>query len=455
LSGVSTFALSLGTFEASGDVRQSITPFAVDVGITNRLSIGVVVPYVESHDNASLILNRAGTGATVGQNPAYSSTSGATARGLNGSLLRQLATARTQLAAEITRCATPTAANCDAIRANLTGAQALLQQTQATQDAVVAVYGDSLRAGSPLVPLSQSATQLAIDARIASLRTAFAGFGVTSIAEGAAPSAAVVVNGPAGTARIARDSAYGLNYTTLGNTRRAGIGDIDLTATYLWLNTLGARPAQWLNATRFGLRSQVTGGWRFGTAGADRTNDAFDVPVGDGANALLVRSTTDVLFTQRVWVSGTVRIVQPLADNVATRRPLFADTALFIPSAVESAHRTLGRRVEIEVAPRYVINRFFGLSGGYLIRRREGDRYAFDGGSSSTAASFNTGSSLYQAYLVGATFSTLASYVRGRSRWPVEVTFVHTEPLTGSGSAVAAVAIDRLELRLYTGFPRR
>ena len=61
---------------------------SVDVGITPRLSIGVVVPYVESRDNALLVLNRDGTGATVGQNPAFAAASGAAARTLNGTLLR-------------------------------------------------------------------------------------------------------------------------------------------------------------------------------------------------------------------------------------------------------------------------------------------------------------------------------------------------------------------------------
>jgi len=60
----------------------------------------------------------------------------------------------------------------------------------------------------------------------------------------------------------------------------------------------------------------------------------------------------------------------------------------------------------------------------------------------------------FQAYMYGATFSTLASYVRGRARWPVEVLYVHTAPITGSGDALA-MSTDRLELRLYFGFPRR
>lgn len=456
LTGSSTFALSLGVLEATGDVRQSITPFALDIGLTNRLSIGVVVPYVESHDNALLIINRAGSGATVGQNPAYSSTLGATARTLNGTVLRQLAAARAQLTAEITRCADVAATNCDAIRANPTAAQQLLTQTSSALTALVTVYGDSVRGGSPVVPIVGSATQAAVAARLAALRTSFIGYGISTISDGLAPAAATVINGPAAAQRIVGDSAYGLNYKQLTGTRRAGIGDIDLTATFLWLNTLGARPVQWLNATGFGVRSQVTGGFRFGTAGADRTDDAFDVPIGDGANALLARSTTDVVFNRWFWMSGTVRLVQPFADKAVLRQPLASDSAIFAPSIVNTATRTLGRRVEIEIAPRFVIGRFFGVSGGYLIRRHDADAYAFDANTAlkTDAQTIHGSNETYQAYLVGLTFSTLASYVRNLSKWPVEVSFVHTEPLTGTGNA-PAVATDRLALRIYTGFPRR
>lgn len=455
LSGSASFALSLGALEASGDARQSITPMSFELGLSRTLSVGVVVPYVESRDNALLVLNRVGAGATVGQNPAFSSTAGRTARSANGALLQQLAQARTQLSAEIVRCALATATGCDAIRASPASATQLVQQALATQTAIATLYGDSVRGGAPVVPISNSATQAAINLRIASLRTAFAGLGVTSLAEGLLPASALIVNGPGAISRIAGDSAYGLNYHVLGGTRRAGIGDIDVTASYLWLNTLGERPVQWLAAKGFGVRSQVTGGWRFGTAGADRSEAAFDVPIGDGANALLARSTTDVVFNRFVWMSGTVRVVQPLGDRVVIRRPLLADSALFAPSTVAGASRSLGRRLDVELAPRLMLGHFFGVSGGYLYRRSDADQFTFSATDSLSASTVSIGSRAYQAYMFGVTFSTMSSYVRGRSKWPIEVIYTHATPITGSGDATPAVSTERLEFRFYTGFPRR
>jgi len=455
LSGIATFNLSLGPLEATGNPRASVTPLALDVGITNRLSLGLLVPYVESRDNVQLLLNRGGTGATVGQNPAFSATAGATARTTNGTLLRQLDAARTTLAAEIARCAAGGATGCDAIRANPTGAQQLVQWALETQTAIAAVYGDSLRGGSPVVPISASPTQVAIAQRIGSLREGFAGYGVTGITDGAAPAPATIVNGPGAVTRIANDTAYGLDYEALGGIRRAGIGDIDLTASFLWLNTLGARPAQWLTVRGLGVRSMVTAGWRFGVAGADRTNTAFDIPIGDGTNAFLARSTTDLVLRNTLWLSGTIRLVQPFSDQAMLRRPVFVDTVFFIPSTVGLASRSLGRRVEAEVAPRFAIGQFFGISGGYLYRRADENQYAFAATDSLPAATYTTGARTSQAYMVAVTFSTMSSFVRNRSKWPIEVLYVHTEPLTGTGDAVPAMASDRLELRVYTGFPRR
>jgi hypothetical protein len=454
LSGLATFSLSLGPLEASGDVRKTTTPFVVDIGITNRLSIGVVVPYVETRNNALLVLNRAGTGANVGQNPAFTTGSGGAARTTNGTVLRQLAQARTALAAELTRCAIANATNCDAIRANTSGAQQLVQQTLDVQSAIATVYGDSARGGSPVVPISGSATQAAITARIAALRTAFVGFGITSITDGLAPASAIFVNGPGAIRRIIGDSAYGLNYGDLEGTRRAGIGDIDLTATYMLINTLGDRPSQWLAPTHLGVRTQVTGGWRFGSAGANRVGDARDVPIGDGANALLMRSTTDVIFNQRYWMSATVRIVQPLSDNLIARQPLQADSTLLAPSTVALAKRTLGRRIDLEIAPRVAVGRSFGITAGYVLHQQASDEYAFAATTTNTGATLSSPAQLYHGYLLGATFSTLGSFVRGKAKWPLEAVFSHQGPIAGSGDA-PALTVDRLEIRFYTGFSRR
>jgi hypothetical protein len=457
LTDQSTFALSLGALDASGEVRQSVAPLGLSVGLTRRLSLRVLVPYVESRDVSQLLLNRVGSTANVGMNPAFSSTTGAAARSTNGRVLSQIDLASTQLSAEIARCASSVAPDCNAIQTNAAAAQALLARASATRAAIVTVYGDATAGGAPVVPISGGSTQAAVAATIASLRSDFATFGVTNIVAGAAPAGASTVYGPGGMTRITGDTAWQLGYDRLGNTRRAGIGDIDLTASYLLFDSFAADQVRRLLTPSRGIRSMMTAGWRFGTAGADRTEDPFDVPIGEGANALLVRSTTDLVLSRSLWMSATVRATKPLADNVAAVLPFRTASNLFDEVAIGTATRTLGSRVELEIAPRLAVGQFFGFSAAYLVRRWGVDRY--EGGAPSTSAPlpsvYEVPSRTMQAAAVGVTFSTLASYVRGRSRFPAEVIYSHTMPLSGSGATLPAVSSDRLELRVYTGFPRR
>lgn len=458
LSGRTDFSLSLGTLEANGIVRQTVVPFAVDVGITRRVSIGIIVPYVESKQSTQLVLNRLGTGATVGQNPTYATVGGNAARANNGLLLLQLSQARTQLVAEIARCVPTTALGCDAIRANGAAAQLLVLQTSATQQALAIIYGDSLRGGAPVVPITGSALQTTINTALGSLRTAFAGFGITSMAATSLPVGATVISGPGSLAKIASDSAFGLGYSDLGGKRRAGIGDVDLTASLLLYDTFAAsQKARLMNRGR-GVRSMLSAGWRFGTAGGRRVEDPFDVPIGDGANALLLRSTTDFMFNHRYWLSASLRVVHPLSDVVTVTLPLRPDSLVFAAFRRGTARRSLGQRAELELAPRFVLGDFFGVSAAYIYRHVSQDAFAvLSGADASTLVGSPTTSPsrTMQAASIGLTYSSLSSYARGRSRYPLEVRFVHVEPISGSGGVVPAVSTDRLELRVFTGFLRR
>lgn len=454
LSGDSRFSLSMGTLEARGEVRQSIAPFTVDYGLTRRLSLRVLVPYVESRDASQFILNRAGSGANVGRNPAFVN---AASRAANGAVVSQIETARAALAAEITRCASIAAAGCEAIRANPAGAQGVVTRALQTSTLLRTVYGNTERAGSPVVPLANSTQHAGVVSTIAALRTDFGAYGITSIPAAAAPVAATTVLGPASMATVASDTSFGVGYDRLGDTRRAGIGDIDLTATFLLFDSFKADQLRRLLTPARGIRSNITAGWRFGTAGADRTEDAFDVPIGEGAGALLVRSTTDLLINPRAWVSATVRAVHPVADRVEVVLPNRSEAAAFLPVGSANAARTLGNRLELEIAPRYAVGQFFGVSAAYLWRHWGADRFDASSPERSDAAAriWEIPSRSFSAAAFGVTFSTLASYARGRSRFPAEVIFTHTTPLSGSGGIVPAVSSDRLELRLYTGFPRR
>ena len=85
------------------------------------------------------------------------------------------------------------------------------------------------------------------------------------------------------------------------------------------------------------------------------------------------------------------------------------------------------------------------------------DRYEIgsEAAGAGSATQLDVASRTVSAAAFGVSFSTLSSYARGRSRFPAEVVYTHTTPLGASGGIVPATSSDRLELRVYTGFPRR
>jgi hypothetical protein len=45
--------------------------------------------------------------------------------------------------------------------------------------------------------------------------------------------------------------------------------------------------------------------------------------------------------------------------------------------------------------------------------------------------------------------------MRGGANFPLELLFSHTQSIAGSGATQPVAGIDRLELKIYRGFPRR
>lgn len=448
LSGVSDFSLSLGPFEAAGGVRRSTTTLQADFGITRRVSIGVRVPYVEVVHDARLVLNRNGVDANVGANPARTAPNALTG---NGAVFVQLDNARTQLMDAIASCGTNgIGATCEEILANPAAASALVQRTEAFQSAWRDVYGDGTYPGAPVVPVPASAAHAAIGASLGELRTEFARYFTTSIPTNV-PVGPSLVYGSNGLQELVQDSAFGVNADTLDRAFRAGMGDVDLEARVLLFDSWGGDQIARLSNGASGFRVMASGGWRFGTASSAQTNQPFALALGDGVNAILLRATADAVWRRRAWVSATIRSTTPLADNAVVRLPGAGLPELFFLSAPQSASRELGQRIDLEIAPRIALGEKFGLSATWLARSIASDRYEVTGG----REAFETPSGTAQFGSIGVTYSTLAAYARGKSRHAVEVLFAHEVALSASGLSVPSLVRDRLELRIYTGFPRR
>lgn len=447
LSGVSDFSLSLGPLEASGGVRQSTTVFRADFGITRRVSVGIRVPYVEVVHDARLVLNRNGVDANVGANPARTNTQALTA---NGSIFVQLGNARTQLLNAIAGCATGGTDTCDAILANPAAAAALAARAESFRTAWREVYGDGSYPGAPVVPVQTSDAHAAIAKALAALRTDFARYFATTIPE-SGPLGPTRVYGSAGLQEIAQDSAFGLNVDTLDRSFRAGMGDVDVEARVLLFDSWGGDQIARLATVTSGFRVLASGGWRFGSASSAQANRPFALETGDGVNAILLRATADAVWKQRAWVSATLRSTTPLADNAVVRLPGVGLAEFLFAGRPQAASRKLGQRFDLEIAPRMNLGDKFGVSALWMLRSLGADRYEPLDGSDV----YESPSGTVQFGSLGVTYSTLAAYSRGQSKFALEVHLAHDVALAASGVTVPSLSRDRLELRVFPRFPRR
>jgi hypothetical protein len=192
----------------------------------------------------------------------------------------------------------------------------------------------------------------------------------------------------------------------------------------------------------------VSAGYRLGTGDPDRPTELFDVPIGTGANALLLRSTSDVAIGRHFLGSLSVRLVSPFADQVQVLVPDSAGE-IFIPaSRLTVANRTLGRSLELELSPRWALNDQFSIGGQWLMRSKQADRYS-NGAEPKVSLLDEPVDSREQRAGFGISYSTLSAYGRGRARVPLEASYVHYETLSGSGVSVPKLKGDRVELRIY------
>src|SRR5207302_11420665 len=119
------------------------------------------------------------------------------------------------------------------------------------------------------------------------------------------------------------------------------------------------------------------------------------------------------------------------------------------------ADRQLGRQVSVELTPRWTPNGSFAVAAHYAYRSKSADRYVGSlAATDATGAPVTVDASLLgsgtaghaQLAGFGITYSTLATYARGLTWLPAEVSYLHTSTITGSGGVVPGTHYDELAL---------
>lgn len=462
LTGNTAFTLSLGRTVLATTVRTQTTPIFLEAGVSNRLSLGVLVPFVSARTEAVFNVNSRGVGGNVSANPARLRDADAATNAL---LVSQVSAAHDLLATQFASC-TANPASSTSCPSVLVSAPALTSSAAAFAAGIATVYGTTRANGAAFVPYTGSAADSAIRSRVTDLRTQFEQFGITAIAAsttGPAPATAALT--PLGLQNAIADSSLGLVAAPLRTITRQGIGDIEFSAKLRLFDSFGfGSDTTRYRARGLNFRQSVGAAFRLGTGSIDRPDHYLDVGTGQGQNDVEVRSFTDVVYGRHFFGSLLARYTVQLADEQMLRITDQPDQVFAPAYRQRLVQRNLGDQLEVMFTPRWILSDYFSIGAHYLFRRKAEDMfsgtYTVSPAESGLPAPLTLDASTLrletaateQRVGLGLSFSTVAAYSRGKAKFPVEIHYQNSRTVSGSGGAVAKLSIHEVQLRFYPGF---
>ena len=455
LSGNPAARLTLGRLEVRSEARIMTMPIALEYGLTRRLSVGVMVPVVQTRQIVTVAVNRdSAARANMGYLLASERTDAAKA---NEAVRAAYQAAADNLKTLIARCATtPSGAGCTNVNASPSDAAAVAELARQFADAASAFGTSAITVrlaprGTSALKDSIQAHQNALNARLANYLGAGAG-AQTSIFFSGADFAYLDLQGGHGLPGLLQ-SEFGGGLDSLHTIERLGIGDIEIGAQFLVFDGF-AHDA----LTRPALQSRlmIGGSVRFATSRADSAQSLNDIPNGEGAGYEL-RSAFD-LVTGHFGGTAAARYMKYLPRTVTAAVTGDPESPGW-PTATSfgQRRRTSGDVVAVDVTPRFLFGESMALEGQLGIERVAGAKYDdatiyFGGGCidvCSATISTPAGPTRTARRLgVGLRYSTVDAYARGQARYPVEVSLRHLETTNGD-PGVPKLARDEIQMRLY------
>jgi len=367
-SGLSTFVASLGAGLLSVRQERRTYPTTAELGLTNRLSVSLMVPMVRVATRASLQLSN--RGANLGVNPLVLNTP--EARGTDSAFFAQFDQALAQLDQQIM------AGNYGCGVNPSCTAKDSLAYWRTVRDALHgSVYGVG-QTGSPFLPLDTSTAGQAIDTTIAriqqGLRVTFriAGFDTT------VALASDTLTGASFEQILLSPDPNGFGYATVPFIRnfRYRLGDVELAAKY-----------RLLAGTHYSAAIQAL--VRLPTGAKDSANDLLIQSVGDHQLDLEGRLMQE-LTVGPLWLNVAVRAGMQ-RPGTRVRRVAPWDAFLVPAAATADLRWDPGDYVGVDVAPLVRLAPEFaaGVTAGYFSKER--DHYAFQSSQDSIALTTRMG----------------------------------------------------------------
>jgi len=366
-SGLSSFVASLGAGLLSVRQERRTYPMMAELGLTNHLSVSLMVPMVRVATRASLQLSN--RGANLGVNPLVLNALGA--RGTDSAFFAQFDTALAQLDRQI-------AVGQYGACGNVSCAQDSLAYWRTVRDALHgSVYGVG-QTGSPFLPLDTSTAGQAIDTAIARIQQGLSvTFGIAGF-DTTVALASDTLTGAAFEQILLNPDPNGFGYATVPFVRnfRYRMGDIELAAKYRLL--AGAHYAAALQALV-----------RLPTGAQDSASDLLRQSIGDHQLDLEGRLMQE-LSVGPLWLNVAVRAgIQRPGTQVRRVAPW---DAFLVPAAATADLRwDPGDYVGVDVAPLVRLAPEFaaGFTAGYFSKAR--DHYAFQSPQDSVALATRMG----------------------------------------------------------------
>ncbi len=457
LSGIPDFAGSLGTSRIQLHDNIFATPIAVEIGVTKRVSLKVTVPFVTATSNVHFVVNPSGIEPTLGFNPTLFAPAALSA---NTVFLAQFDSAAAQLNRSLTLCAaTPGAAGCAPINANAAGARALITDANAFANNLSQLYGGrNGSAGALFVPISGTAAQSAIQAKVAAYRALYAAFGTTAIT-GTGPVAAQAPLTASDMQGVLTDAAFGINGKALETKVRHGIGNIDvglkmnLFDSFRGSDSLRLSPPKGLS-----WRESVGANFRLGANRIPTDGEFAGLGTGDHQSVIALHSYTDLIYGPRYWVSLAVSYTRQMADHLTLRIPDSPSQVFLASYREEMVQRTVGDAIEVQINPHFNFNEYLGISGQYYFRQKSADVYSGKFSAMNlTGDILQLDASVLGMYTeqrehrlgIGATFSTVAASARLKAGVPFDISYFHYETTLGTLGRVPKISVDQVTVRIF------
>ncbi|HKV71328.1 MAG TPA: hypothetical protein VJN62_08775 [Gemmatimonadales bacterium] len=427
-SGLSAFAASLGRTLLAIRSERRVTPLAAEVGLTDRLSIGVMVPVVRV--DVREILNVDSTRGNLGLNPLYfGGAPGFTTFFANFD--NALAALNNQISGGtcLPRCAE---------------ALALYNQGVALRAALnKAVYGTGPSSQSPFLPLATSAAGKGIDTTVIDLQRQLQdSFGIAGFADTLGlPTFAAA---PGDIEQVLSDPTFGYAYTPIERTPkfyRYWPGDAEVSAKYRMLET-----PTYAGAVKVTVRLP--------TGHLASPNDPFALSSGDHQTDVELGYIQELTLWNRLWLNLNVRAGVQLAGLRDAR--VAPQGAFWVPiGASARLDWKPGNYAVVDFAPMYRFNKQFsaGVTASYY---RQGlDRYTYQSAADSVAVAQNLGAPVSASVLDAGT---------NRRYWQLGVAVTYQGPVWetgfsiqqavtgwGGGTEVPAATTFRIVIRAFHG----